>query len=46
MQKQNLSFKREKEMTIYYDDIHIGTRRVDFFCGRHHYVGSESRNKT
>jgi GxxExxY protein len=30
MQKHNLSFSRELEMTIYYDGIDIGTRRVDF----------------
>ncbi|MDN3550827.1 GxxExxY protein [Mucilaginibacter aquaedulcis] len=30
MQKQNLMFSRELEMTIYYDGIDIGTRRVDF----------------
>ncbi|WP_316736555.1 GxxExxY protein [Pedobacter aquatilis] len=31
MQKQDLSFRREMEMTIYYDNIQIGIRRVDFF---------------
>lgn len=31
MQKQGLAFKREMEMTIYYDGFDIGTRRVDFF---------------
>ena len=31
MDKQGLSFKREMEMDIYYDNEHIGTRRVDFF---------------
>jgi len=31
MQKQNLVFRREMEMTIFYDGIDIGTRRVDFF---------------
>ncbi|MFH1005588.1 MAG: GxxExxY protein [Bacteroidota bacterium] len=31
MEKQGLGFKREMEMTIYYDGIDIGTRRVDFF---------------
>ena len=31
MQKQNLSFGREIEMTIFYDGIDIGKRRVDFF---------------
>ena len=31
MAKQNLSFQREMEMTIFYDEQDIGTRRVDFF---------------
>jgi GxxExxY protein len=31
MDKQSLNFGREIEMTIYYDGIDIGTRRVDFF---------------
>ena len=31
MKKQNLGFSREMEMTIYYDEIAIGNRRVDFF---------------
>lgn len=31
MEKQGLAFSREMEMTIFYDDIQIGTRRVDFF---------------
>ena len=31
MQKQGLTFQRELEMTIYYEGIDIGTRRVDFF---------------
>ena len=31
MGKHNLSFSREKEMLIYYDEIEIGLRRVDFF---------------
>ena len=30
MGKQSLSFRRELEMTIYYDGVDIGTRRVDF----------------
>jgi GxxExxY protein len=29
--KQGLKFTRELEMIIYYDQIEIGTRRVDFF---------------
>ena len=28
---QNISFKREMEMDLYYRETHIGTRRVDFF---------------
>ena len=31
MSKNGLSFEREMEMDIYYDNEHIGTRRVDFF---------------
>lgn len=31
MRKPPLEFTREMEMTIYYDNIDIGTRRVDFF---------------
>lgn len=31
MGKKGLAFKREMEMPIFYDDIQIGTRRVDFF---------------
>ena len=31
MEKQGLGFQREMEMTIYYEGIDIGTRRVDFF---------------
>jgi GxxExxY protein len=31
MKKQGLAYKREMEMFIFYDDIKIGTRRVDFF---------------
>ena len=31
MEKQGLGFKREMEMPIFYDEIDIGTRRVDFF---------------
>ncbi len=31
MRKSELSFDREMEMTIFYDEINIGTRRVDFF---------------
>ena len=31
MKKTNLLFARELEMPVYYDNIQIGTRRVDFF---------------
>ena len=31
MQKQGLAYQREMEMSIFYDGIDIGTRRVDFF---------------
>ena len=31
MEIQGLRFARELEMTIYYEHIDIGTRRVDFF---------------
>ena len=31
MRFQNLTFEREKEMHIFYREMHIGTRRVDFF---------------
>ncbi|MCC6287460.1 MAG: GxxExxY protein [Chitinophagaceae bacterium] len=30
MRKHKLNFAREFEMPIFYDEIHIGTRRVDF----------------
>lgn len=30
-EKQGLDFKREMEMSIFYEGIDIGTRRVDFF---------------
>ena len=31
MPYQSLAFEREKEMSIYYRGVEIGTRRVDFF---------------
>jgi len=31
MEKQGLGFQREMEMTIFYDGIDIGMRRVGFF---------------
>ncbi len=33
-EKQGIYFEREMEMTIYYEGIDIGTRRVDFFVER------------
>jgi len=30
MAKQGLSFVRELDMSIYYDGVNVGTRRVDF----------------
>lgn len=32
-EKQGLGYQREMEMTILYDGVDIGTRRVDFFVG-------------
>jgi GxxExxY protein len=31
MEKQGLGFQREMEMPIFYEEVNIGTRRVDFF---------------
>ncbi|MES2425702.1 MAG: GxxExxY protein [Bacteroidota bacterium] len=31
MHKQGLNFARELEMTVFYDGLNVGTRRVDFF---------------
>ncbi|MBD0403874.1 GxxExxY protein [Flammeovirga sp. EKP202] len=28
---QGISYQREMEMSIYYEGVHIGTRRVDFY---------------
>ncbi len=35
MEKQGLGFQREMEMTIFYEGIDIGQRRVDFFVDEH-----------
>jgi len=35
MRLQGLSFEREKEMPIFYNDELIGKRRVDFFVENH-----------
>ena len=34
MNLQELNFSREYEMEIFYKDKKVGTRRVDFFCGK------------
>ena len=31
LEKHGLAFQREMEMSIFYDGVEIGTRRVDFF---------------
>ncbi len=31
LQKQELAFRKELDMPVYYDEIKIGSRRVDFF---------------
>ena len=31
MEKNNIQFIREHQMTIYYEDHEVGTRRVDFY---------------
>lgn len=31
LRKQEISFKRELEMPIFYEDVEIGSRRADFF---------------
>jgi len=31
MEKQGLNFVREQSMPIYYENLNVGTRRVDFF---------------
>ena len=30
LERAGLEFQREKEQNIYYDEIHVGTRRADF----------------
>lgn len=30
LEKNNIDFLREQELPIYYEDIHVGTRRADF----------------
>jgi GxxExxY protein len=35
MERQGLIYQREMEMTIFYENIDIGTRRVDFFVEEH-----------
>jgi len=33
MERQSLGFARELEMSIYYEGVDVGTRRVDFLVG-------------
>jgi GxxExxY protein len=40
-----LNFSREKEMEIYFHEQQIGTRRIDFFCGRFNYGRIKSNCK-
>lgn len=46
MGNQGLAFKREMEMTIYYEGIDIGTRRVDFFVEDLYHGGIKSHHKS
>ena len=34
MDINNIYYEREKEMPLQYKGFEVGTRRVDFFCGR------------
>ncbi|MEO8884465.1 MAG: GxxExxY protein [Mucilaginibacter sp.] len=45
MEKQSLSFSRELEMTIYYEGINVGTRRVDFLVEEQIMVELKAINK-
>ena len=46
MPYEQLSFKREMEMPIYYREFQIGTRRVDFFCRRINHDRIKGDHKT
>ena len=35
MERQELEFAREQEIPIFYKDIQVGTRRVDFLVDKH-----------
>ncbi len=45
MEKQGLKFSRELEMTIYYEGIDVGTRRVDFLVEEQIMVELKAINK-
>jgi GxxExxY protein len=45
MRLANLSFEREMEMTIFYREEQIGTRRVDFFVENCVMVGLKAMEK-
>lgn len=45
MRYARLSFDREKEMSIFYRERHIGTRRVDFFVENRVMVELKAREK-
>ena len=45
MERQGLGYEREMEMTIFYDDIDIGTRRVDFFVENKVMLELKAREK-
>ena len=44
-QYQGLEFEREKEMTIHYRDLDIGTRRVDLFVKKTIMVEIKARTE-
>jgi GxxExxY protein len=45
MEKPKLTFARELEMTIFYEGIDIGTRRVDFFVEKNIMVELKAVSK-
>ncbi len=46
MEKAGLGFARELEMQIYYEDVHVGTRRVDFLVENEVMVELKAVTKT
>jgi len=42
-EKQGLGYQREMEMSIYYEGVNIGTRRVDFFVEENIMVEIKAR---